>query len=196
VGVGTVSAVRRRGVFLDRDGVLNRAVMRHGSPYPPSNLDELEITPHAGHDLAELKKLGFVLVVVTNQPDVGRGSQSREAVQQIHQALRNALPVDAILVCYHGDDEGCGCRKPKPGMLLQAASEYAIDLSNSYLVGDRWRDIDAGHRAGCTTILIDFGYAEQKPAIEPHARVGSLREAVAWIQRHEAEGNTNHVPRS
>jgi len=189
-----MSAARRRGVFLDRDGVLNRAIVRHGRPYPPASRDELEITPDASHDLAELKKLGFVLVVVTNQPDVGRGLQSREAVQKIHQALENALPVDAILACYHSDEEGCECRKPKPGMLLRAASEYAIDLTNSYLVGDRWRDIDAGHRAGCTTILIDFGYAEKKPAMEPEARVGSLCEAVAWIQRREGQGNANYVP--
>jgi D-glycero-D-manno-heptose 1,7-bisphosphate phosphatase len=188
-----VSADRRRAVFLDRDGVLNRVIVRHGRPYPPASREELEITPHAGHDLAELKKLGFLLVVVTNQPDVGRGLQSREAVQQIHHALSKALPVDAILACYHGDEEGCGCRKPSPGMVLQAASEYAIDLANSYLVGDRWRDIDAGHRAGCTTILIDFGYTEQKPAREPEARVRSLREAVAWIQRREAQGNGNYV---
>lgn len=189
-----MSAARRRGVFLDRDGVLNRAIVRHGRPYPPASRNELEITPDASHDLAELKKLGFVLVVVTNQPDVGRGLQSRAAVEQIHQALENALPVDAILACYHRDEEGCGCRKPKPGMLLQAASEYTIDLANSYLVGDRWRDIDAGHQAGCTTILIDFGYTERKPAIEPEARVGSLGEAVAWIQRREEQGSENYVP--
>jgi D-glycero-D-manno-heptose 1,7-bisphosphate phosphatase len=171
----------RRAVFLDRDGVLNRAVIRDGKPYPPSNLQELEIAPGAVESLRELKNRGFELIVVTNQPDVSRGLQSEAAVEQINRALASSLPLDDIFVCYHSDKDNCACRKPKPGMLLDAARKHNIDLAQSFMVGDRWRDNDAGHNAGCKTILVDSGYNERLPANPPDARVGSLREAADWI---------------
>ncbi|MGH9668166.1 MAG: D-glycero-alpha-D-manno-heptose-1,7-bisphosphate 7-phosphatase, partial [Bryobacteraceae bacterium] len=174
-----------RAVFLDRDGVLNRAVMRGGKPYPPSSLDELEIIPGALEALADLKQRGFLLLVVTNQPDVARGTQTREGVEGLHQALRHALPVDGFFVCYHDDADGCLCRKPHPGLLLRAASLHTVDLSRSFLIGDRWRDIEAGSNAGCATVLIDYGYTERGPAQEPRARVKSLRQAADWILRQD-----------
>ena len=178
-----VRQVSRRAVFLDRDGVINRTFVKDGKPYPPATVDELEIVPDAAVSLARLKDLGFLLIVVTNQPDVARGTQSREVVEQMHALLKAGLPLDAIFVCYHSGEEECDCRKPKPGMLLQAAREYGLDLSGCYLIGDRWRDADAGRAAGCKVILIDYGYRERQPAEEPDARVRSLREAVAWIER-------------
>jgi D-glycero-D-manno-heptose 1,7-bisphosphate phosphatase len=171
-----------RAVFLDRDGVINRAVVREGRPYPPASAAELEIVPGARECLESLKAVGFVLVVVTNQPDLARGTQTTEQVEEIHAALRAALPLDDVLVCPHDDSDGCACRKPKPGLLFEAAARHGIAMEGSYMIGDRWRDIDAGAAAGCRTILIDAGYAERSPAAEPDARVHSLAEAVAWIR--------------
>lgn len=176
MGVGALTAV-----FLDRDGVLNRTILRHGKPYPPATLEELEILPGVPQALADLKKCGFLLLVVTNQPDVARGTQQRVVVESIHAALANQLPIDDFFVCYHDDRDGCECRKPKPGLLLQAASRYGLDLTKSYLIGDRWRDIDAGHAAGCPTVWIDGGYAERGPSNPPAARVESCSEAARWI---------------
>jgi transaldolase len=127
-----------------------------------------------------LREAGFRLVVVTNQPDVARGIQTARGVEAIHEALRAALPIDEFRVCYHDDVDGCGCRKPAPGMLLEAAAASDLSLQESFLVGDRWSDIDAGRRAGCRTVLVGDGYNE-RAAIVPHARAVSLTEAVDWI---------------
>jgi D-sedoheptulose 7-phosphate isomerase len=172
---------QRRAVFLDRDGVINRPVIRDGKPSPPSCLEELELLPEVAKSLLDLKAQGFALFVVTNQPDVARGTQTREGVEAIHRSLSSSLPIDDIFVCYHDDADDCACRKPRPGLLLEAQRKHNIDLSHSFLVGDRWRDIDAGHAAGCKTILIDYGYRERKPAQPPEATVRSLREAADWI---------------
>jgi D-glycero-D-manno-heptose 1,7-bisphosphate phosphatase len=171
-------------VFLDRDGVLNRAVVRDGRPYPPGSVDELEILPDAPAALARLKCMGFLLIVVTNQPDVARGRQSRPAVEEIHAALRAKLPIDDFQVCFHDDRDACHCRKPKPGLLLDAARKHGLDLEDCYLIGDRWRDIDAGRAAGCRTILVDYRYDERGPTAEPDARVASIGEGVHWIVTH------------
>jgi D-glycero-D-manno-heptose 1,7-bisphosphate phosphatase len=177
----------RKAVFLDRDGVLNRPIIRDGKPYPPANLSELEILPDAAGALAELKVWGFLLVLITNQPDVARGTQQRSVVEAIHAALEQVFPLDDIYVCYHDDRDMCSCRKPLPGLLLQAASKYSIDLHSSYMIGDRWRDVEAGWNAGCRTILIDHGYHERPPSHAPDARVTSLKEAADWIIREISE---------
>jgi D-glycero-D-manno-heptose 1,7-bisphosphate phosphatase len=176
VGIGKV-----RAVFLDRDGVLNEAIVRDGKPYPPRTLDEFRIVAGAAEELGKLKAAGFLLIVVTNQPDVARGTVSRETVEAFDAALRSALPVDDIFTCFHDDGDGCDCRKPKPGLLLAAAEKYGIDRESSYMIGDRWRDVDAGVAAGCRAILIDYRYEERGPDQMPWARVGSLAEAVPRI---------------
>lgn len=182
------AAATNRCVFLDRDGVLNRPVVRDGLPFPPASIDEFEIYPEAADACAELKAAGFILVVVSNQPDVGRGTQTREAVEAMHEKLRAAIPaLDAIEVCYHaGERRGdpCDCRKPKPGMLLRAAANYGIDLQRSFFIGDRWRDVDCAHAAGCRAVFIDHGYRE--PLREkPEFTVASFSEAVATVlQNH------------
>ncbi|MCU0246705.1 MAG: HAD family hydrolase [Bryobacter sp.] len=178
----------RRAVFLDRDGVLNRAVIRNGKPYPPDSVDELEMVPEAARELNRLKDRGFLLVVVTNQPDVARGRQTREAVEAIHARMRASLPLDEVRVCYHDDRDGCSCRKPKAGLLLAAAGELGIDLPGSFMVGDRWRDVDAGAAAGCRTVWIDSGYQERGPSAPPDFRAADLCETVSWIlQQSEGE---------
>jgi len=174
-------------VFLDRDGVINRSLMHDGRPYPPATLNELEVLPGVPEALARLKAAGFQLIVVTNQPDVARGTQTRATVEAMHAILAACLPIDTFQVCYHDDADACACRKPAPGMLLEAAQERQLDLTASYLIGDRWRDIEAGRRAGCTTVLIDHHYTEPEQC-EPHARVSSLSEAVDWILSHSRDG--------
>lgn len=179
---------QHRAVFLDRDGVINRTFVRDGKPFPPTTLQELEVLPGVAEALQELKQHGYKLVVVTNQPDVARGKQSRQTIDAMHQALSARLPLDDIFVCYHTDQDKCDCRKPMPGMLLEAAKKHNIDLAASFMVGDRWRDIEAGYNAGCKTILIDYGYSERPPAHAPDLRVGSLREAADWIIRSAPKG--------
>jgi D-glycero-D-manno-heptose 1,7-bisphosphate phosphatase len=172
----------RSATFLDRDGVLNRAIVKAGRPHPPAGLAELEIVPDAPAALERLKAAGLLLVGVTNQPDVARGTQRREVVEAINRALLDALPLDDILVCYHDDGDGCDCRKPNPGLLLQAAGSRGIDLHSSFMVGDRWKDVEAGRRAGCASILIDCGYAEGRPdGCSPDRMVRSLSEAAGFI---------------
>lgn len=153
----------RPAVFLDRDGVLNRAYVRNGKSYPPDTLDEFQLIEGVQQACEALKAARFLLIVVTNQPDVAAGKQSRAVVDAMHDKLRELLPVDAIYVCFHVDQDNCTCRKPKPGLLLEAAQQYDVDLANSFMVGDRWRDIDAGNAVGCRSFFIDYGYDEQKP---------------------------------
>ena len=179
-----------RAVFLDRDGVLNRAVIREGRPFPPANEAQLEITANAKSLLQRLKERGYRLLVVTNQPDVSKGITARETVEAINLRLTKELPLDDILVCYHTDADECDCRKPKPGLLLEATRRHQIDLAASFMVGDRWRDVEAGQRAGCRTILIEDEYAEKAPAQPPDSEVHSLREAVDWILQTTREGVT------
>lgn len=167
-------------VFLDRDGVLNAASVRDGQPHPPASAGELTILPGVAAALADLKRAGYALVVVTNQPDVARGAQARAAIDAIHARLRAELPIDAIYCCFHDDPDDCVCRKPRPGLLLAAARELSLDLCTSFLVGDRWRDIEAGAAAGCRTAFVDRGYAERRPA-RFDRQVSSLAEAAAWI---------------
>jgi D-glycero-D-manno-heptose 1,7-bisphosphate phosphatase len=168
-----------RAVFLDRDGVLNEAVMRNGGPHPPGNLADLKLIPDTAL-LGRLKDAGFLLIVITNQPDVARHTQDRETVEAINAAIGATLPIDEFFVCWHDDADSCQCRKPKPGLFFEAAASWEIDLARSFMVGDRWRDIDAGAAAGCLTVLIDRNYAERLSQI-PDFRTDSLAAAIDWI---------------
>ncbi len=170
----------RRAVFLDRDGVLNRAVVRGGRPYPPDTPEALEVLPGVREALERLRAAGFLNVVVTNQPDVASGKQPRELVEAMHARLGAELAIDAFKVCYHVDADACACRKPKPGMLREAAGELDIDLASSYLVGDRWRDVEAGQAAGCEVFFIDYAYEEKRPE-KPYVAVRSLVDAADFI---------------
>ena len=171
----------RRAVFLDRDGVLNETVLRNGRALPPPDLASLTIAAGAPAALRALHDAGFFLVCVTNQPDIARGTQSLAVVEAINAALRAALPLDDFRVCPHDTADGCACRKPKPGMLLDSAVANDIDLARSVMVGDRWSDIHAGRRAGCRTVLIGTGYGEPAGDAVPDAKVASIADAVAWI---------------
>jgi D-glycero-D-manno-heptose 1,7-bisphosphate phosphatase len=174
----------KRAVFLDRDGVVNKAIVRNGKPYPPESLEELQILAGVNEALARLRAAGFLNVIVTNQPDVATGKQRRETVEAMHAFLLSRLPVDAVKVCYHVDADNCACRKPRPGMLLEAARDLGIDLAASFLVGDRWRDVAAGQAAGCKCFFLDGGYAEQRPE-KPYVAVKSLAQAASLIVNGE-----------
>ena len=172
---------RHRAVFLDRDGVLNRAVLRNGRPHPPGTLEEFELLPGVEEACALLKQAGYLLVVVTNQPDVGRGTQSPAVVEAMHRKMAALLPLDRIEVCWDAGDTTSQRRKPAPGMLLSASQDLGIDLQKSYVVGDRWRDINAGVAAGCAaTFFIDYGYKEEL-RMPPDYKVASLLDAAKVI---------------
>lgn len=169
-----------RAVFLDRDGVLNRAFVRDGRPMPPQSLAEFEIFPEVPTALHALRDAGFLLIVVTNQPDVATGLQAREVVDEMHARLMRELPLDEIRGCYEADGPSCTCYKPKPGMVLEAAAKHGIDLSASYLVGDRWRDVDCARNAGCGAVFVDRGYTESLRA-KPDVIVSGMAEAAQYI---------------
>lgn len=170
----------KRAVFLDRDGVINRAIVRDGKPYPPADLAALEILPGVSDAMRLLHDAGWFLIVVTNQPDVARGTTLRADVEAINSHLQHCLPIDEFRTCFHDSGDMCKCRKPLPGALLAAADTHRIDLPSSYMVGDRWRDIEAGEHAGCKTIFLDYGYEEKQPEKFNH-RVRSLAEAACII---------------
>lgn len=170
----------RAAVLLDRDGVLNEAASVEGTPRPPSSVDDFRLLPGTADACHSLHSAGLLLIVVTNQPDVARGATTRQQVEEINLALREALPVDDVFVCWHDDGDGCDCRKPLPGLLLRAADRWGIDLTRSVMVGDRWRDVEAGRSAGCATVFVDHGWTERAPQ-EPDLTVGALVDAVGWI---------------
>ena len=180
-----------RAVFLDRDGVLNANVERDGRAVAPVRLEDFRLLPGVGDAVRRLKAAGFQVVVVTNQPDIGTGRTAREIVDAMHTELRRHVPVDDIRICTHVDADGCGCRKPRPGMLLEAAAERGIVLGRSYMVGDRWRDVGAGNTAGCTTILVGAGDGTGPGGHRPAATVPALPEAVDLILRRERIGVTS-----
>jgi D-glycero-D-manno-heptose 1,7-bisphosphate phosphatase len=170
----------RSAVFLDRDGVLNAAPVRNGRPRPPASLTKLRILPGVAESCHTLVGAGFLLIVVSNQPDIARGTQDEATVQAMNAHLKRTLNVDEVLFCPHDDADECLCRKPRPGMILDAARRWNVDLHRSFTVGDRWRDIEAGKAAGTRTIFIDRRYDEPTP-LGPDLTVDELKESVAWI---------------
>jgi D-glycero-D-manno-heptose 1,7-bisphosphate phosphatase len=168
-------------VFFDRDGVLNDAVVVDGVPHPPASIGELRVADGAREAVRLVHGVGFLAIAITNQPDVARGTATRESVDAINAAVAREVGLDAVFTCVHDDADECACRKPKPGLLHAAAAEYGIDLAASFLVGDRVKDVACGRTAGCTTILIDRGYAETPPQSGADIVVSSLEEAVKAI---------------
>jgi D-glycero-D-manno-heptose 1,7-bisphosphate phosphatase len=169
-----------KAIFLDRDGVINLVSLVDGKPHPPKDLGELILFPKVAEALQLLKDAGYLLIVITNQPDVVRGKTKIETVEAINQFLRDSLPIDDIFTCYHDDIEDCNCRKPKPGNILKAVDQYNINILGSFMIGDRWRDVEAGESAGCKTFFIDYSYQEKQPKIYGY-KVKSLYEAAKII---------------
>jgi len=169
----------RRAVFLDRDGVVNRAVLRQGKPYPPATLSELRLLPGVREACNQLREAGFALILITNQPDIARGLVTAEQVSEMNRHLQRYLQLTGVGLCPHDDSARCSCRKPQPGLLFEAARVWDIDLESSYIVGD---------------IFVDYGYAEQRPD-GPFVQVHSLREAARWILRACRPGHQMEMPR-
>lgn len=174
------TAPAQPAAFLDRDGVLNRALIRDGRPFPPRTAAQFELLPGVQTACQELAAAGLLLIVVSNQPDLARGDLAWEDLSAIHEVLITRLPIDAVLVCPHDDHHACGCRKPAPGLLTEAGRRFGVIIERSFVVGDRWRDIEAGQRIGCRTVFIDAGYDERRPE-SPDLTVVSLAEAVPWL---------------
>lgn len=170
----------KRAVFLDRDGVVNRAFVRNGAPTPPRTLEEVEILYGVKESIMLLKQHDFEVVIVTNQPDAARGLVTRDSITQINELLKLHLGIIHFYTCFHDDSDKCECRKPEPGLILKAAQDLGIDLANSSMIGDRWRDIAAGQSAGCECFFIDYKYMEKSPT-PPFTRVSSLIEATRMI---------------
>jgi|MDTB01.3.fsa_nt_gb D-glycero-D-manno-heptose 1,7-bisphosphate phosphatase len=150
-------------VFLDRDGIINESIIINNKPVAPNNLSELRIIKGIKEQLIKLKEFKYYLIVITNQPDVARNLTSMSSVKEINNSILNQLPIDDIYVCFHDDSDNCDCRKPKPGNIIKASDDYSIDLSASYMIGDRWKDVEAGINAGTRTIFVDYNYDELKP---------------------------------
>ena len=165
-----------RAVFLDRDGVINHNEVRDGRPRGPETLEQFVILPGVREAIDAFRAAGFLVIVATNQPDT-----LPAVVEAMHSMLRKTLPLDDIKICPHTDADNCACRKPKPGLLLEAAKERDISLSESWMIGDRWRDVEAGRAAGCRTVFIDHHYAKERRPHDPDVVVSSLREAVPYV---------------
>jgi len=176
------SLTLKRAVFLDRDGVINAAILKNNRPHPPANLSELRVLPGVSGALEKLRKSDFEIVVITNQPNIARGAVNKALVDEINNTLTGLLEIKHFYVCPHDDSDNCDCRKPKPGLITDAAADLRINLTESFVVGDRWRDISAGQAAGCTCFFIDYSYDEKLPNT-PYLSVKSLSEAVEHIVR-------------
>jgi D-glycero-D-manno-heptose 1,7-bisphosphate phosphatase len=175
----------RRAVFLDRDGVLNRAFVSDGVPHPPSTLEEVEILPGVEQALHRLRSLGLLLIGVTNQPDVARGTTPRTTVEAINRYLIDRLALTGILTCFHDTVDGCACRKPAPGLLLEGARRYGVSLRDSFMVGDRWSDVVAGQAAACLTFLIEATYNQRDRCTPDHLvrDLGAATERIMQLVR-------------
>lgn len=169
----------QRAIFLDRDGVINRVIMKEGKPYSPRKLSDFQLTDGIKGVLDHLKEAGFLLIVVTNQPDISRGLITWDALEAIHNLIRPELPVDDIIVCPHDDADECDCRKPKPGMIIESARKWDIDIESSFIIGDTWKDMEAGKSAGCTTILLDAPYNQD---VKSDHRINDIWEALKIIK--------------
>ena len=165
-------------VFLDRDGVINKVMIRNRRPFSPRTISEFEWADGVKEALKGLKHHGFLLIVVTNQPDIARGKMSRESLDAMTEMIYSTMPIDAVWICPHDDGDCCNCRKPKPGMLLDAAKRWAIDCSRSFMVGDGWKDMEAGYATGCTTILLDRAYNQ---GVSCNHRLPGLKDAVELV---------------
>ena len=179
---------KKRAVFLDRDGVINKVTMRNGVPAGPRKFDDFVLVEGVKDAVESFRRMGFLIIVNTNQPDIGRGLLPEEELSKMHALLRKVLPVDDIFVCPHDEADHCSCRKPRPGMLLEAARKWEIDLKKSFAIGDRWKDMEAGRAAGCRTILLDRSYNCEAPT---DFRINDIGEAAAIVGEHQRASTEN-----
>ncbi len=167
-----------RAVFLDRDGVINKVILKEGKAYSPRSISAFEFVADIVDVVTQLKKAGYFLIVVTNQPDIARGKLPKSELDQMTSRINDELAIDEIFICPHDDGDNCNCRKPKPGMLMAAKKKYRLDLKRSFLIGDGWKDMGAARNAGCPSILIDTEYNQEATSDN---RVKNIKEAAKLI---------------
>lgn len=172
-----------KAFFLDRDGVINKVILKNNKPFPPYNIKALKILPGVPEALEKIMRHNFLIIVITNQPDVSRGITSKSTVESINDFLISNLPINKIYTCYHDNQDKCDCRKPKPGSLIKASIEFSIKLKDSFMVGDRKSDIEAGNSVGCKTIFIDKGYNEPRPKLYDYS-FKSLDQAINGVLKN------------
>ena len=185
--------MKRRGVFLDRDGILSIPEFRDGRSFAPRSVANFRLYEDVPEAVRRLKQNGFVVVVVTNQPDIGAGLVMREEVDAMHEQLCAQAPIDGIELCPHVAGDTCECRKPAPGMLKYAACNHQLDLNESFMVGDRVSDVEAGRRAGCRTVFVDLGYTAECAPKHAHYTCSGVLASVEWIVDQPV---LNSTPRS
>jgi len=187
MGISKVSSVKinrtkkNRAIFLDRDGVINEVVIENSKPASPRKLEEFRLILDIEKPLQHFRESGFLNIVITNQPDVARGLLSLEVLEKMNRHIKESLPIDDILFCPHDDNDMCLCRKPNPGLIISAAKTWGIDLSKSYFIGDTWRDMEAGKKVGCKTVLLNKSYNN-----DTHSgydfKINSLNEVVCLLK--------------
>jgi len=190
--VGELYAVltgMKLGVFIERDGVLNKARVERQYQVSPLTLEDFKVNQEAVPLLKRLKGAGFVLIVTTNQPGLSRGYQSRRELDRMHELLRATFPLDDILVCPHDETDRCPCRKPKPGLLVEAGFKWHLNLDHSFVISDKWQDAEAARTAGCTSLLLqspwlgtvhrDFVMADLASIVDKILTLKTRRGAIA-----------------
>ena len=170
--------MKNKALFLDRDGVINQAIIRNNKGYAPGSVEELRLVDGILEVTQYFKKRGFLIIGVTNQPDVVRGKFPLESVLSINKKLMELVPLDEIFVCFHDDKDACECRKPRPGLLTDAAKKYDIDCTKSIIIGDRWKDVAAGLACGCQTVFLDYEYDEKYEGPRAHLTIKNLQELL------------------
>lgn len=181
---------KRRAIFLDRDGVINRFHVEEGVTRPPASFADFQILPGVAHSIDRLSEAGFAVVVVTNQPDVARGLADMREIEAMHKHLLAKFPIAEVRVCIHDTNDDCNCRKPRPGMLTAAAEQAGYDLRTSYMIGDRWSDVVAGQSAGCKSILIQTPFSGMERCQPDHV-ADDLPQATDWILHSCADHRTD-----
>ena len=171
-------------IFLDRDGVINFTKIIRGKPYAPKYYKDFRIFSNTEKCLNSIKQMGFLAIVITNQPDIGNKKTSHLEVKKMHDKLYSLKTIDKIYVCPHSQLENCVCRKPSPYLFFSAKKEFNIDMKKSWMIGDRYTDIQAGNVAGLKTIFIDRKYKETLNKQISCKKVNSLIEAINYIKNY------------
>ena len=176
-----IDCKQKKAVFLDRDGIINQVVYHDdiNKPSSPWKMEEFKLIDGIKKHLDELKKNGFLIFIISNQPDIKRGNVDKETAEKINKILYEKFPIDDIMVCPHDDLDNCSCRKPKPGMIIELSKKWNVDIKKSFLIGDSWKDIGAGKNAGVKSILIDKSYNQE---VESEHRVENLKSAIELIK--------------
>ncbi len=174
--------VKKKCIFLDRDGVINRSNVKNGKPYAPLRFENFIFLPKVKKSIHQLKKLGFLVILITNQPDISKKKLKISTLDKMNDKIYRNLDVDDIFFCIHSSEDNCNCRKPKTGMLLESQKKYNINLNKSFMIGDRKKDIDSGIKAGCKTIFINRNYNEERPTRQNYTTT-SLYKAVEYIKK-------------